>query len=206
MRLPYYYNGPRPVAVGPHRICGRSVHHWCAMCREHCERPAQRLTRWFLLNSIDPTTPPGPLMEKDRNADPPPTSAETEVLEFSIITETRRISRGARSIRRLVLSYIWVPESDAPQNGKGLLFEFPFGQLNAAKGKKRLLPQEAFADAKMTKIVHPRSRSLQGQLLLAKECQQKLLDFPALTRNDIAKQLGVTTARVNQILRLLRIR
>jgi len=33
-------------------------------------------------------------------------------------------------------------------------------------------------------------------------CRQKLLDFPALTRKDIAKQLDMTTARLNQILRL----
>jgi len=30
------------------------------------------------------------------------------------------------------------------------------------------------------------------------------LNFPALTRKDIAKQLDMTTARLNQILRLLR--
>jgi hypothetical protein len=34
----------------------------------------------------------------------------------------------------------WLPESDARQNGIGLLFEFPFVQMNAAKGEKRIYP------------------------------------------------------------------
>lgn len=97
----------------------------------------------------------------------------------------------------------WLPESDALQNGKGLLFEFLFRQLNTAKGEKRLLPQAAFDAAADVVVTRPKTRSRHDQILLARECQQKLLDFPALTRKDIAKQLGMTTARLNQILRML---
>jgi hypothetical protein len=105
-------------------------------------------------------------------------------------------------LRSKFASREWLPESDALQNGKGLLFEFSFGQLNTAKGEKRLLPQEAFAEAALEQIIWPRTRSLKDQILLAHECRQKLQDFPALTRKDIAKNLGITTARLNQILRL----
>lgn len=77
--------------------------------------------------------------------------------------------------------------------------------MNAAKGEKRLLPQEAFSEAAREKITRPKTRSLKDQILLARECHRKLLDFPALTRKEIAKQLGVTTARLNQILGLLRL-
>ena len=86
---------------------------------------------------------------------------------------------------------------------KGLIFEFSFGQLNTAKGEKRLLPQEAFDTAARQKVTSPKTRSHNDQILLARECRQKLLDFPALTRREIAKQLGFTTARLNQILRLI---
>jgi hypothetical protein len=94
-----------------------------------------------------------------------------------------------------------LPESDALQNGKGLLFEFSFGQLNTAKGEKRLLPKEAFDEAAREAFNLPRMRSLKDRIIFAQECRRKLLDFPALTRRDIAKQLGVTTSRLNQILR-----
>jgi hypothetical protein len=77
--------------------------------------------------------------------------------------------------------------------------------LNTVKGEKRLLPQEAFTAAARERFVRPKTRSLKDQLLLARQCRQKLLDFPALTRKDIAKQLGVTTARLNQILGLLQL-
>jgi hypothetical protein len=107
----------------------------------------------------------------------------------------------AGGLLRFAACQDWLPESDALQNGKGLLFEFSFGQLNTAKGKKRLLPREAFAEAAHEKIARPNTRALVDQILFARECRQKLLDFPALTRKDIAKQLGVTTARLNQIIR-----
>lgn len=83
------------------------------------------------------------------------------------------------------------------------MFEFSFGAMNTAKGEKRLLTHEAFVEAAREKFTRPKTRSLKDQILLARECQQKLLNFPALTRKDIAKQLDMTTARLNQILRLL---
>jgi len=95
----------------------------------------------------------------------------------------------------------WLPDSDALQNGKGLLFEFSFGQLNAAKGERRLLPKEAFDEAAREAFTRPETRSLKDHARLAQACRQKLLDFPALTRRDIAKKLCVTTARLYQILR-----
>jgi hypothetical protein len=65
----------------------------------------------------------------------------------------------------------------------------------------RLLPKEAFDEAGREAFNLPRMRSLKDRILFAQECRQKLLDFPALTRKDIAEQLGVTTSRLNQILR-----
>ena len=102
-------------------------------------------------------------------------------------------------------SYEQLPYNTYVVNGKGLLFEFSFGQLNTAKGEKRLLPKEAFDEAAREKIARPKTRSLKVQLLLALECRQKLMDFTALTRKDIAQQLDITTARLNQILDLLRL-
>lgn len=99
---------------------------------------------------------------------------------------------------------IWLPESDAPQNGKGLLFEFPFGILNVTKGEKRLLAQESFVEASKVRLQWPRPKTIAERLWLAQECKRLLDDFPALTRKHLATQLGMTTARLNQILNLLR--
>jgi phage antirepressor YoqD-like protein len=63
------------------------------------------------------------------------------------------------------------------------------------------LPKEAFDEADREAFNRPKTRSFKDRILFVQECRQKLLDFPALTRRDIAKQLGVTTARLNQILR-----
>ncbi len=63
------------------------------------------------------------------------------------------------------------------------------------------MPKEAFNEAAREAFNLPTMRSLKDRILLAQACRQKLLDFPALTRKDIAKQLGVTTSRLNQILR-----
>ena len=63
------------------------------------------------------------------------------------------------------------------------------------------MPKEAFDEASREAFNRPKTRCLKERILFAQESRQKLLDFPALTRKDIAKQLGVTTACINQILR-----
>lgn len=99
----------------------------------------------------------------------------------------------------------WLHEPDAPQNGKGLLFEFSFGQLNATKGQKRLLSLESIFTASNIKITRPKSWSTKDRLELAEECRQKLDACPAITRKGLASQLGMTTTRLNQILSLLKL-
>lgn len=99
----------------------------------------------------------------------------------------------------------WLPESDAPQNGNGFLFEFPFGQLNTTKGEKRLLPRESLHDETDSKIRRPKTWTIKDRLALAQECNRKLLAFPELSRKTIAKQLGFTVVRLNQIMELLKL-
>lgn len=99
----------------------------------------------------------------------------------------------------------WLPEPDAPQNGKGLLFEFPFDLLTATKGEKRLLSRESVLEAARTRINRPETWSLKDRLRLARECAKNLRACPALTRKALAGQLQMTTARLNQILSLLRL-
>ncbi|MCR4294885.1 MAG: hypothetical protein NUW21_05075, partial [Elusimicrobia bacterium] len=98
-----------------------------------------------------------------------------------------------------------LPESDALQNGNGLLFEFSFGQLNATKGEKRLLSQESIIAASSTKTKRPRNWSTKDRLELAEECREKLDACPALTRKMLTGQVGMTTPRLNQILSLLQL-
>lgn len=40
---------------------------------------------------------------------------------------------------------------------------------------------------------------------MAQECRQKLLAFPKLNRKALAKQLGFTVVRLNQIMELLKL-
>ena len=96
----------------------------------------------------------------------------------------------------------WLPESDAPQNGNGLIFEFPFGLLNTIKGEKRILSREFLLEAAYTRIKRPKTWFVKDRLKLAQECLQLLHDCPALTRRELARQLLMTTARFNQILSL----
>ncbi len=98
----------------------------------------------------------------------------------------------------------WLPESDALQNGKGLLFEFPFGSINAAKGEKHLLPQETIDQAAHMTTFTIRARLGKDRLRLARHYDQLLRETPALTRKGLAGRLGITSARLNQILGLLK--
>ena len=75
--------------------------------------------------------------------------------------------------------------------------------MNATKGEKRLLPNEAFKDAARVKIKRSRNWSPDERLRLAAECRDKLAAYPALTRQALARQLDITTARLNQLLSLL---
>jgi len=99
----------------------------------------------------------------------------------------------------------WLPESDAPQNGKGLLFEFSFGQLNTAKGQKQLLSREPSDDKGRAEVRRPKTWTIKDRLALAHECRCKLLAFPELSRKKLAAQLGFTSARLNQIMELLKL-
>lgn len=98
----------------------------------------------------------------------------------------------------------WLPESDARQNEKGLLFEFPFGQLDAAKGEKRLLPQEMLDQAAGLAISPIERRARLDRIGLARQYDRLLRETPGLTRKDLAGRLGITSARLNQILGLLK--
>ena len=95
----------------------------------------------------------------------------------------------------------WLPESDALQNGNGLLFEFSFGQLNTTKGEKRLLPAEAFKDAAGVRVERTRNWSAAERVAIARKCREHLASNPALTRKELARQLYITTARLNQLLK-----
>lgn len=97
----------------------------------------------------------------------------------------------------------WLPEPDALQNGNSLLFEFSFGQLNTTKGEKRFLPAEAFKDAAGVRVERTRNWSAEERLKLAQECRARLAAHPALTRKALARQLNITTARLNQLMSLL---
>jgi len=99
----------------------------------------------------------------------------------------------------------WLPESDAPQNGNGLLFEFSFGQLNTTKGQKQLLPLESSRATGRPEVRRPTTWTIKDRLALAQECRQKLLAFPELSRKALAKQLGFTVVRLNQIMELLKL-
>jgi len=95
-------------------------------------------------------------------------------------------------------------EPDALQNGKGLLFEFSFGQLNTTKGQKQLLPLESH-DTGRPEVRRPKTWTIKDRLALAQVCRQKLLAFPELSRRTLSKQLGFTVARLNQIMELLKL-
>ncbi len=95
-------------------------------------------------------------------------------------------------------------EPDALQNGKGLLFEFPFGSINAAKGGKHLIPQEAIDQAARLTPFTIRARFGKDRLRLALHYDQLLRETPALTRKRLAGHMGITSARLNQILGLLK--
>lgn len=85
---------------------------------------------------------------------------------------------------------------------KGLIFEFSFGQINSAKGEKRLFSRDAFEhaarQAKSVKLLPRKDR-----MRLAQQYDHILRETPALTRKDLAGRLGITPARLNQILGLL---
>ncbi len=97
----------------------------------------------------------------------------------------------------------WLPESDSGQNDSSLYIEFPFGVVLAAKGVKRLLPQEALEDA--SRIVLPKlpMRTRNDRRRFAKDCMELLRVKPALTQRTLANRLGMTPARLSQILGLL---
>lgn len=97
-----------------------------------------------------------------------------------------------------------LPESDALQNGNGLLFEFAFGSINAAKGEKHLIPQETIDQAARVTPFTIRARFGKDRLRLALHYDQLLRETPALTRKGLAGRLGITSARLNQILGLLK--
>lgn len=75
--------------------------------------------------------------------------------------------------------------------------------MNSTKGEKRLLPAEAFKDAAGVRVERTRNWSAAERLRLAQECRDRLAAYPALTRKALARQLNITTARLNQIMKLL---
>lgn len=77
--------------------------------------------------------------------------------------------------------------------------------MNTAKGEKRLLSRESLLEAANARINRPATWSLKNRLRLAQECAKNLHACPALTRKALASQLQMTTARLNQILSLLRL-
>jgi len=68
-----------------------------------------------------------------------------------------------------------------------------------------MLSRESLQEAANVKIRRPRNWSIRDRLMLAQECRRKLDDYPALTRTMLARQLRMTTARLNQLLSLLRL-
>lgn len=92
-------------------------------------------------------------------------------------------------------------ESDAPQNGNGLFYEFSFGIAAGRKGQKHVLPEEECAKLRQSRLRPSREALLRVAHARAVEIMRRLESSPGLTRSAIARELGVNRARVTQILR-----
>ena len=77
--------------------------------------------------------------------------------------------------------------------------------MNTTKGRKQLLPLESSHDTGRPEVRRPKTWTIKDRLALAQECRQKLLAFPELSRKALARQLGFTVVRLNQIMNLLKL-
>ena len=93
-----------------------------------------------------------------------------------------------------------LPDSDAPQNANGPFYEFTFGILNGDKGYRRILPEGEYAKINQAHMRPRRKSLLEAARARALELRRRLDSTPGMTRASLARELGVSRARITQIL------
>lgn len=113
---------------------------------------------------------------------------------------TVRQPAGPLHLRRKILR-----ESDAPQNGNGLFYEFSFGIATTRKGQKEVLLHEDLEARRRAGRKERRPPAIQVCLRRALECRRRLDSTPGLSQAALSRELGVSRVRLTNLLHLLKL-